>query len=72
MKVMNIQTIVSALGTIRKGLVKRMEDRIQRSRSNHLDYSITKIGQNTEKNPEDLMRLAVTQTPVKNHQLMLV
>ena len=36
------------------------------------DYSITKIGQNTEKSPEDLRTLAVTQTQVKNHQLTLV
>ena len=31
--------------------------------------SITENGQNTKKSPEDLMRIAVTQTPVKNHQL---
>ena len=29
--------------------------------------SIIKIDQNTEKSPEDLKSLAVTQTPVKNH-----
>ena len=29
------------------------------------------IRQNTEKSPEDLRRLAVTQTPVKEHQLTL-
>ena len=33
----------------------------------HPDYSIIKIGQNTEKGPGDLRRLAVTQTLVKNH-----
>ena len=38
----------------------------------HPDYSIIKIGQNTEKGTGDLRRLAVTQTPVKNPQLMLV
>ena len=37
----------------------------------HQDYSI-KISQNTEKSPGDLRRLAVTKTPMKNHQLMLV
>ena len=34
------------------------------------DYSndsITENGHNTKKSPEDLRRLAVTQTPVKNH-----
>ena len=38
----------------------------------HPNDSIVKIGQNTEKSPGDLRRLAVTQTPVKDHQLMLV
>ena len=33
----------------------------------HLKYSIIKIGQNTGKNPGDLRKLAVNQTPVKNH-----
>ena len=32
--------------------------------------SIVKIDRNTEKSPEKLNRLAVTQTPVKDHQLM--
>ena len=36
------------------------------------DYSIIKISQNTEKSPEDLMRLAVTTTQVRSHQLALV
>ena len=34
--------------------------------------SIVEIGQNTEKSPGDLRRLAVTQTPVENHQLTLM
>ena len=34
----------------------------------HPNYSIIEIGQNIEKNPEDLRRLAVTQTPVEDHQ----
>ena len=36
------------------------------------NYSNAKIGQDTEKSPGDLRRLAVTKTPVKDHQLMLV
>ena len=32
------------------------------------NYSILEIGQNTEKSPGDLKRLAVTQTPVEDHQ----
>ena len=34
--------------------------------------SIIENSQNTEKSPEDLRRLAVTQTPVKNHRLTLM
>ena len=34
--------------------------------------SIAKNGQNTETSPGDLRRLAVTQTPVRNHQLTLM
>ena len=34
----------------------------------HPDPRIIKIGKNTEKNPEDLMKLSVTQIPMKNHQ----
>ena len=39
------------------------------------DYSndsITENGQNTEKSPKNLRRLAVTQIPVKNHQIILM
>ena len=34
----------------------------------HPNCSIIENGQNTEKSPGDLRRLAVTQTPVENHQ----
>ena len=36
------------------------------------DNKIIKIGQNTEKSLDDLRRLAVTQTPVRNHHLTQV
>ena len=45
--------------------------RNQRTSRDHEDYS-TKISQNTEKSPGDLTRFAVTQPPVKDHQLTLV
>ena len=38
----------------------------------HPKYWIIEIGQNTEKGPGDLRRLAVTQTPVKDHQITLM
>ena len=38
----------------------------------HSNYSNAEVGQNTEKCSGDLRRLAVTQTPVKDHQLTLM
>ena len=38
----------------------------------HSSYFIIVINQNTEKSPGDLRRLAVTQTPLKDHQLTLM
>ena len=35
-------------------------------------FCIIKIGQNTEKSPNDLRRFAVAQTSVKDHQLTLI
>ena len=37
----------------------------------YLNDSIAEDGQDTETNRGDLRRLAVTQTPMKNHQLTL-
>ena len=58
----NLQRI--GKGTGRRGNKKTSRD--------YPDYSIIRIGQNIEKSPGDLRRLAVTQTPVRNHQLTLV
>ena len=38
----------------------------------HPNYNSVENGQNTEMSLGDLRRLAVTQTPMKNHQLTLV
>ena len=38
----------------------------------HLNYYIIENGQNTEKSPGDLRRLAVSQTPVKDYQLRVM
>ena len=43
-----------------------------RTSGDNPNYSIIENGQNTKKSPRNLRRLAVTQTPVKNHQLMLM
>ena len=42
------------------------------NREDHLNYSVIKIGQNPKKSLGVLRRLAVTQTPLRNHWLMLV
>ena len=44
----------------------------KRTCGDYSDYSIFKIDQKSEKSPGDLRRLAVTQTPVKDHHLTLV
>ena len=44
----------------------------KRKSGDYPNFCIIEIGQNTEKSPEDLRRLAVTQTPVKGHQLTLM
>ena len=38
----------------------------------HPDYSFVDIGQNTGNSSGDQKRLAVTHTPVKDHQLRLM
>ena len=43
-----------------------------RTSGDHPNDSIVGNGQNTKKSPGDLRRLAVTQTPVKNHRLPLM
>ena len=48
---------------------RRLRDK--KTSGNYPVYSIIKVGQNTEESPGNL-RLAVTQTPVENHQLTLV
>ena len=42
----------------------------KRRNRDYPEYSIIEISQNTKKGPEDLGRIAVTQTPLKNHLLM--
>ena len=42
-----------------------------RTSGDHPNYIIVKNIQNTETDTEDLRRFAVTQTPVKDHQLTL-
>ena len=74
MKVTIIPIVIGALGTVTKDLVQGLGDLEKKNRrgGDCPNYSIIEISQNTEKSPEDLRRLSVTQTPVKNHQLMFM
>ena len=69
MKVTIIPIVIGAFGTVTKGLLEGLEDL---EMGGHLNNSIIEDGQNTEKSPGNLTRLAVTQSPVKDHQLMLM
>ena len=65
MKVTIIPIVIGAFGTVTKGLLKGLEDLEIGGRVETMQTII-------EKSPVDLRRLAVTQTPVKNHQLKLM
>ena len=68
-----IPIVIGTFGTVTKRIIKGPEGlESWRESGDHLNYSIIENGQNTEKSPGDLRRLAVTQTPVKNHQLKLM
>ena len=73
MKVTIIPIVIGALGTVTKWIVKgprRFGSWLPSG--DHPNNSIIENGQNTEKSPGDLRRLAVTQSPVKDHQLTLM
>ena len=70
MKVIEILILIGALGTVPKGLVRRLEELEIEGRVESIETTVLiKIGQNTEKSSRDLMRSAVTQTPVKDYGL---
>ena len=73
MKVTIIPIVIGTFGTVTKGLLKGLEDLEVGGRVETIqETSIIENGQNTEKSLGDLRRLAVTQTPVKDHQLTLM
>ena len=73
MKVTVIPIVIGALGKVTKELVKKNGGLgTKKTSGNNPNYSIAEIGQNTEKSPGNLRKLAVTQTPVKDHQLTLM
>ena len=60
-------TLISVVIGARATIPKEFE-----IRGDHADNSIIKFSKNTVKSPGNLRRLAVTQTPVKNHQPTVV
>ena len=72
MKVTTVPIVIGALGTVTKGLLKGLEDLKVGGRVEYPNDSIAEDDQNPETSLGDLRRLAVTQTPVKNHQLILM
>ena len=67
MKVTVILIVIGAFSTVTKGFVQGQEDlKIKGEMENHPNDSIIKIGQNTDKSPGDLRRLAVSQTQLES------
>ena len=68
-----IPIVIGAFGTVTKGLLKSLGGfGSWRPSGDHPNNIIVENGQNTEKIPGELRRLAVTQSPVKDHQLTLI
>ena len=73
MKVTIIPIVIGAFGTVTKGLLKGLGDlEVWQTSGDHPNCNFTVNGQNTDKSPGDLRRHAVTHTPVKDHQLMVM
>ena len=73
MKVAIIPIVIGTFGIVTKGLLKGLKGLGSwRTSGDHPNYSIIENGQNTEKSLRDLRRLAITQSPVKDHQQKLM
>ena len=73
MKVTVIPIVFDPFSTLTKMIGTGTEELGNKRMSwDHTNYSIVGIVHNTNKSPGDFKRLAVTQTPVENHQLTLV
>ena len=62
--------VIGAFGTVTKGLLKGLGS--WRTSGDPPNDRIIENGQKTKKSPGHLRRLAVTQTPMKNHRLTLM
>ena len=73
MRVAIIPLVIGTLGTVPRRQEKKTGE-IENQRTNRVypNNNIAEIGQNTEKSPGNLRRLAVTETLVNDHLLKLV
>ena len=72
MKVTITPILICTLVADTEVLLKRLEDmENKRTSGDHPNDYIIENGENTEKNPGDLRRLALTQTSLKDHQQTL-
>ena len=69
MKVTIIPIVIGAFSTVTKGTGGLGS---WQASGDHPNDNIIENGQNTEKSPGDLRRLAVIQTPAKDHLLKLM
>ena len=72
MKMQVLPVVICILGTVTKNWYGNWRSWKLQDVGETINYRIIKISQDTEKSPEDLTRLVVTQTRVRNHQLSLV
>ena len=67
-----LENVIGAFGTVTKGLLKGLKDSEVGGRMEILQTTRTLRTARIEKIPGGLRRLAVTQTPVKAHQLTMM
>ena len=72
MKVTIVPIVIGVLGTITKGLLKGLEDLEVGGRGETIQKTVLLRTARILTSPGDLRRLAVAQTPVKNHQLNMM
>ena len=66
MKMTVISIVISSLGTMPKGMEKRLEELVIKGRIETLQTTAL-LSQNTERSSGDVKRLAVPQSLVKDH-----
>ena len=71
-KTVEHEIVIGVIGSVTKGLIQGQEDLEITSRVETIQTTTLMRSARIWKNPGDLRRLAVTQTPMKDNQLMLM